>query len=158
MSTPPEDELAVRSLAAAYADAVNRRDAEGMAAVLAPDAIIEKPGYGDPVQGREKILKRYRRLQRERSFLCQMIHSGVVHLDGDTATARWWFSEIKQVAETGIWLKIVGVYQDDVVRRTEGWRFSRRVQTTILEQPLASEQFTSHELPDFLPIIACPVL
>ena len=43
----PADELAVRSLAAAYTDAVNRRDADGMAAVFAPDGVIEKPGFGD---------------------------------------------------------------------------------------------------------------
>ena len=158
MSTSAEDELAIRSLAAAYADAVNRRDADGMAAVLAPDAMIEKPGYGDPVQGREKILKRYLRLQRERSFLCQMIHSGVVCIEGDKATARWWFSETKQVAESGIWMTMIGVYQDEVARRSEGWRFVRRIQTTIMERSLSAEQVTRHELPDFLAMPGLPAL
>ncbi|KCZ94221.1 nuclear transport factor 2 family protein [Hyphomonas johnsonii] len=158
MSTAADDELAIRSLAAAYADAVNRRDAEGMAAVLAPDGIIEKPGHGDPVQGQSKILKRYLRLQRERSFLCQMIHSGVVHLDGDKATARWWFSETKQVAESGTWMTMIGVYQDEVARLPEGWRFARRIQTTIMERALPAEQVTRHALPDFLTIPGLPAL
>ena len=119
MATPHEDEMAIRALMFAYADAVNRRDPEGMAAVLAPDAIIEKPGHGDPVQGAEKILKRYRRLQRERRFLCQMVHSGVVHVDGDRATARWWFSETKLPVDSDRWLTMIGVYQDEVARLSE---------------------------------------
>lgn len=152
-----EDELAVRSLAAAYSDAVNRRDAEGMAAVFAPDGIIEKPGFGDPVQGVEKILKRYRRLQRERDFLCQMIHSGIVEIDGDRATARWWFSELKKPAGSEDWLSMIGVYQDEAVRTPEGWRFARRMQTTIQEQALpGGPGMSTHALPHFLPLRGLP--
>lgn len=153
-----EDELAIRSLAAAYADAVNRRDAEGMAAVFAPDGIIEKPGFGDPVQGVEKILKRYRRLQRERDFLCQMIHSGIVEVDGDRATARWWFSEIKKPVDSDDWLSMIGVYQDEAVRTAQGWRFARRMQTTVQEQVLPGEPgLRYHALPDFLPLRGLPI-
>jgi ketosteroid isomerase-like protein len=152
-----EDEMAIRSLMSAYADAVNRRDPEGMAAVLAPDAIIEKPGYGDPVQGGNKILKRYRRLQRERRFLCQMVHSGVVHVDGDCATARWWFSETKLPVDSDRWLTMIGVYQDEVARLPQGWRFTRRIQTTIKEIYLPENlTITTHALPEFLLIAGLP--
>ena len=154
-----EDEAAIRALVSAYADATNRRDSEGMAATMAPDGIIEKPGYGDPVQGREKILKRYRRLQREREFLCQQIQTGVVYVDGDRATARWWFSETKLVVGSCDWLTMIGVYQDEAVRLTEGWRFARRVQTTIMERLLpGGAKVTIHELPDFFDIPGHPTL
>jgi uncharacterized protein (TIGR02246 family) len=154
-----EDEVAIRALVSAYADAVNRRDAEGMAAVMAPDGIIEKPGYGDPVHGHEKILKRYRRLQREREFLFQQIHSGVVHVDGDRATARWCFSETKLAVGSSDWLSMFGVYQDEAVRLTEGWRFARRVQTTIMERRLpGGAKVTIHDLPDFFDIPGLPTL
>ncbi len=159
MTNQFEDELAIRSLAAAYADAVNRRDADGMAAVLTPDGVIEKPGYGDPVRGRDRILKRYRRLQGEREFLCQMIHTGVVHVAGDQATARWWFSETKLPVGGGDWLTVIGVYQDEVVRCSEGWRFARRIQTTVMEHRLqAGADVTLHRLPEFLPIAGLPAL
>ena len=159
MPNPCEDELAIRALAQAYADAVNRRDAEGMAAVLTPDAVIEKPGYGEPVRGQEKILKRYRRLQREREFLCQMIHSGVVHVDGDLATARWWFSEVKKPAGGGEWQTMIGVYQDEAMRLPEGWRFTRRVQRTVMERKLPAEtEIATHDLPEFLDIPGLPLL
>ncbi|NBR91718.1 MAG: nuclear transport factor 2 family protein [Rhodobacteraceae bacterium] len=158
MGDSASDDVAIRGLIAAYADAVNTRNAERMAAVLAPDGIIEKPGHGEPVQGREKILKRYTRLQRERSFLCQMIHSSVVQVEGDRACARSWFSEIKQVTETGQWLAIIGVYQDELVRRPEGWRFARRMQTTILERQIDEAGIASQPLPDFLPFSGVPTL
>lgn len=159
MSNPCADELAIRALAQAYADAVNRRDAEGMAAVLVADGIIEKPGHGDPVCGHEKILKRYRRLQREREFLCQMIHSGVVHVDGDLATARWWFSEVKKPTGNGNWQTMIGVYQDEAMRLSEGWRFTRRVQTTVMERKLPAEtEIAMHQLPEFFEIPDLPQL
>jgi uncharacterized protein (TIGR02246 family) len=150
----PADELAVRSLAAAYTDAVNCRDAEGMAAVFAPDGVIEKPGFGDPVVGIAKIRKRYQRLQSERDFLIQMTHSGVVEfIADDRAKARWWFSEFKQAKGASDWLHIMGVYQDEALRLDEGWRFARRSQTTILNQTLSAEGLEVLQLPDFQTIV-----
>lgn len=152
-----EDELAVRSLVAAYTDAVNRRDAEGMAAVFIADGVIEKPGFGDPVRGVEKILKRYRRLQRERDFLCQLINSGIVEVDGDKATARWWFTEVKKPVGSDDWLYLIGVYQDESVRTLEGWRIARRVQTTILDQKIPADSgMVTNPLPAFFPLTGLP--
>ncbi len=153
-----QDELAIRSLAAAYSDAVNRRDPEGMVAVFASDGIIEKPGFGDPVQGVDKILKRYRRLQRERDFLCQLTHSGIVAVEGDKATARWWFSEIKKPVGSNDWLSMIGVYQDEAIRTEQGWRFARRMQTTIMEQAIpGGAGMTMHALPTFLALNGLPL-
>ena len=150
----PADELAVRSLAAAYTDAVNRRDADGMAAVFAPDGVIEKPGFGDPVVGIAKIRKRYQRLQSERDFLFQMTHSGIVELtQDDRANARWWFSELKQAKGASGWLYIMGVYQDEAVRLDEGWRFARRTQTTVLNHELSAEGLEAFPLPGFQTIV-----
>lgn len=150
----PADELAVRSLAAAYTDAVNCRDAEGMGAVFAPDGVIEKPGFGDPIVGIAKIRKRYQRLQSERDFLFQMIHSGVVEFTADDrAKARWWFSELKQAKGASTWLHIMGVYQDEALRLDEGWRFARRTQTTVLNQTLSAEGLEAMPLPGFQCIV-----
>jgi uncharacterized protein (TIGR02246 family) len=149
----PADELAVRSLAAAYTDAVNRRDADGMAAVFAPDGVIEKPGFGDPVVGIEKIRKRYQRLQRERDFLFQTTHSGIVEFTADDrAVARWWFGELKQAKGASDWLYIMGVYQDEAVKLEAGWRFARRVQTTVLNHELPAQGLEAFPLPDFFGI------
>ena len=71
--------------------------------------------------------------------------SAILHLHPKTLK-RW----IKLFAASGVeglctfqyvggdgWLYMIGVYQDEVRRTAEGWRFARRSQTTILEQPLS---------------------
>ena len=148
--TTTEDELSIRQLAAKYADSVNRRDAEGMAAVFTKDAVIEKPGHGDPVRGVEKILKRYKRLQSERDFLVQMIHSGIVEVDGSQANARWWISEVKNIRESDNWIYMIGVYQDHVVKNNSSWWFQKRSQTTIFEYEMNPLEVSTSPLPNFI--------
>lgn len=151
------DELAIRSLAAAYTDAVNRRDGDGMAAVYAPDGMLHSPAAGDPVVGIEKLRKRFKRLvEKEREFLMQLTHSGVVEIDGDRAMARWWFSEIKKPAG-GPFEMILGVYQDEVVRLPEGWRFARRTVSAPMRWELpGGDAIAFGALPAFLPISGLP--
>jgi hypothetical protein len=151
-----EDELAIRSLAAAYSDAVNRRDGAGMAAVYAPDGILEAPAAGNPVQGIEKLAKRFKRLvEQEREFLTQLTHSGVVEIDGDRAQARWWFSEIKRPVGKP-WEYIMGTYQDEVVRLDIGWRFARRTVSAPFRWELPEDGITTSALPPFLAVTGLP--
>ncbi|MEH6743059.1 nuclear transport factor 2 family protein [Hyphomonas sp.] len=153
---PQSDEMAIRSLAAAYTDAANRRDGAGMAAVYAPDGQLEAPSAGDPVVGREKLEKRFRRLvELERDFLFQMTHSGVVQVNGDRAMARWWFTELKQPSGQPVeW--VCGVYQDECVRLDIGWRFARRVVSSPFRWVLPEGQDINALLPSFLPISGLP--
>lgn len=152
-----EDELSIRSLAAAYTDAVNRRDGDGMAAVYAEEGILHSPAAGEPVQGIEKLRKRFKRLvEKEREFLMQLTHSGVVELDGDRATARWWFSEIKRPTG-GTFEMIFGVYQDEMIRTAQGWRFSRRTVDAPLRWELPNSPESFGMLPTFLPLTGLPM-
>lgn len=153
----PDDELAIRALAASYADAVNRRDGDAMAAVYAPDGRLDVPGAGDPVIGREKLAKRFRRLvEREREFLMQLVHSGVVEIDGDRAKSRWYFTEIKKPVDGGFEL-VVGIYEDELVRLPEGWRYvTRRVSAPLRWAIPEGAALTLDALPAFLPIATLP--
>ena len=151
-----EDELAIRSLAAAYTDAVNRRDGDGMAAVYAEDGMLHSPVAGEPLQGIEKLRKRFKRLvEKEREFLMQLTHSGVVEVDGDTATARWWFSEIKRPTG-GAFEMVFGVYQDEMIRTEAGWRFAKRTVDAPLRWELPNPPEGFGPLPAFLPLTGLP--
>ena len=154
---PQEDELAIRSLAAAYTDATNRRDAAGMAAVYAPDGRLEAPAAGDPVIGQAKLEKRFRRLvEVERDFLFQMTLSGVVEVNGNKAMGRWWFTELKKPTGQPVeW--VCGVYQDEVIRLDVGWRFARRLVSSPFRWVLPEGQSVSSAFPPFLPITGLPV-
>jgi ketosteroid isomerase-like protein len=148
-----DDDLAIRNLAAAYTDAVNRRDGLAMAAVYAEDGVLENLGGGFTLAGIEKLRRAFSRLvDRDRDYLFQMTHSGLVEIDGDRAKARWWFSELKKPAG-GPYEYVQGVYQDQLTRTPAGWRFSRRTVSGLLRWELPGE-ITLSELPPFLAIAA----
>jgi hypothetical protein len=80
----------------------------------------------------------------------------VVEIDGDRAQARWWFSEIKKPVGKPFEM-IVGVYQDDVVRLSEGWRFAKRTVAAPMRWELpGADAITTSDLPPFLAISGLP--
>ncbi len=152
-----DDELAIRALAAAYSDAVNTRNFEGMAAIYAPDGEVASSSHGGrPVQGMEKLRKAFRGLLEQRIFLYQMTHSGVVEIDGDTAKSRWWFSEIKLPVGADAYECKYGVYQDELVRLDIGWRYKRRRADGMFTFHLPLDKAAHDAPPEFLSILTLP--
>lgn len=115
-------------LVARSADVVNRLDVAGYKNLWAPEAtwIIDAPlnfkfqGSRDDLAvgfeaGMKMVWKSY----------IQLAHGTVVDVNGDKAHARTY------ITEQGIRLDggnqfLYGVYEDDLVRTNEGWRFSKR--------------------------------
>ncbi len=62
----------------------------------------------------------------ERYFM-QMTHSGVVVLDGDRATARFVVREHGR--GEGTYYENLAVYNDELIRQADGWRFATRSYT-----------------------------
>jgi len=153
-----DDELAIRQLVAAYADACNRKDPAAMASVYAPDGELQPLNFpGPPIKGRDKLQKLFTRLMIQRDFLFLTIFSGIVNVDGDTATGRWWIGEMKQVTGEDRIINMLAVVQDEVVRLEEGWRFSRRKVKPVFNQEIAAKDL--HEDPppyDALDILPRP--
>ncbi len=123
MPSPAEDELAIRSLVARYSDAVARRDAADWAATWAPDG--EWQIMGRAVQGREEVTALWSKLIGGLSFVLQLANGGLIELDGDRATGRWYITEHGKL-EDGSALLTLGVYHDEYARGPEGWCFQRR--------------------------------
>lgn len=146
----PDDEAQIRHLAATYTDAVNRRDGVAMGSVYATDGILELGPRR--VEGREAIVAAFRQLvEKDREFVFQMTHSGIVAIDGARATARWWFSEIKKPTGQD-YEYVLGVYQDEVVRLDEGWRFARRRADGLLVQTMTGAAIAPFAPPPFIAI------
>ena len=118
------DELAVHELVARFSDAVNRRVPSEMAALWAPDGVWVVPGVPETV-GRDAIAAVLTSLLETFPSLVQMTHNGVVRIDGDEATARWYLSEFgKDASGQGVYF--IGTYHDRYRRTEEGWRFAHR--------------------------------
>jgi len=154
--TPAEDELAVRRLAEAYADACNRMSAPDMASVYAPDGELIALQFSEtPMRGRDKLERVFSRLLAERDFIFYMIFSGIVNVDGDVATARWWVSEMRQVTGADNIVIMLACFQDRAIRLPEGWRFAQRIVKPMCHYEVAARDLHSAP-PPFWPLQTLP--
>jgi ketosteroid isomerase-like protein len=121
------DDHAIRVLTASYTDAINRFAIDDIARVYDDDAVftmMDRPG----VVGREAILDTLRSTVARYQLIMQLVHSGVVQIDGDRARARWQITEL-QIMNDGQSRFVAGRYEDEHVRRDDGWKFARRTFT-----------------------------
>jgi uncharacterized protein (TIGR02246 family) len=117
------DELAIRDLVAAYADAVTRKDAKAWSGTWADDATWILGGHA--TEGREAILARWNEIMSLFEFIAQLPQYGRIEIDGDRATGRWYVNELGRTKGGGP-SPTLGVYHDVYARLASGWRFQRR--------------------------------
>jgi hypothetical protein len=90
-----EDEAAIRDLAARFADAATRADYETIRSLFTPDAVFT---IGEPFavtcKGPNEIVALIHKLRDGKDFFVEFIHSGLIQLDGNTASARWLLREV----------------------------------------------------------------
>ncbi|MCK9902703.1 polyketide cyclase [Parafrankia colletiae] len=123
--TQAADVVAIQHLAASYAEAVSRGALEEATQVYAPDGVLASPTTQDAV-GPVAIAALVRATTADLEFVFQTVHLGLVHVDGDAARARFPVTEWARRRSDGRPIQFLGVYEDDLVRLPEGWRFSRR--------------------------------
>jgi hypothetical protein len=90
-----EDEAAIRDLVARFADAVTRADHDTFRSLWKPDAVFT---IGEPFavtcMGIDEIGALLHKLRDGKDFFVQCVHSGLIQLDGNTASARWLVREV----------------------------------------------------------------
>lgn len=118
------DELAIRRLVALYTDGVNQRDAHGWADVWSDDARWDLAGHIH--KGRDAIVARWKETLASYRSVFQLTSDGVVTLDGDQATGRWYVHE-RNVRRDDSVMELWGWYDDRYVRTSAGWRVQSRV-------------------------------
>jgi hypothetical protein len=133
-----EDRLALRSLVDAYADAVDRKDAGGVAALFTPEGRLVVPDPADPDRpltirvGRDQIVDALGRLQRYDALthvvggqLLAAAGAGLTasHVTGVTTCLANHVYEREGVRR----LLVMGIHYHDTYARHEGaWRFAER--------------------------------
>ena len=90
-----EDEATIRDLAARFADAATRADYETIRSLFTPDAVFT---IGEPFavtcKGIDEIVALIHKLRDGKDFFVEFVHSGLLQLDGNTASARWLLREV----------------------------------------------------------------
>jgi ketosteroid isomerase-like protein len=119
------DEIEIQRLASAYSHAAMRRDGVAAASVYAEDGVLTA-FYKPDIVGRAAIAAALTLTLAPLEFLAQTCGAGVIHIDGDRATATWTVTELlKRRGEDGL-ACCFGSYEDRLVRTAEGWRFAHR--------------------------------
>lgn len=124
MGNSVEDDRAIRDLVYRYADAVCRRDQDAWSATWTQDGIWQLPS-APRMEGRDAIVDLWASAMAGLPFVAQTPHYGVLDIDGDKASGRWYLTEhIKFPDGNGVFN--VGCYQDKYVKRDGQWLFAER--------------------------------
>lgn len=124
MNNPVEDELSIRQLVAAYADAVNRRDQELWASTWSEHGVWDLSVLS--AEGKDKIVELWVGAMGGFAFVAQLVYQGTLEISGDSATGRWYLSEYLKNADGAGGRFTIGTYADEYVKQGGKWLFSRR--------------------------------
>jgi len=120
------DENAIRSLVETFVDSCIRADHDVFRTLWADKGVWE---IGAPFnvrsEGIDAIAETLHHLRDERIFFTQLVPTGVITIDGDTAEARWPVREVAQ-GPGEIFYDNLAMYFDTFTRIDGEWKFSRR--------------------------------
>lgn len=120
------NEYLIQKQTAKFADAVNRRDKKEFTNLWLCDGIWElKPPININVQGKENIEQTFIQLLNKWEFFVQIVNSGVIEIDGNSAKARWVMNEIGRSYE-GKGFQNFGMYEDELIFEKNTWLFIKR--------------------------------
>ena len=121
-----EDEWAIRNLAARFADATTIGDHESFKKLWKADAVftISEPNYSSKT-GVEEISNHIRNLGNDLDYFVQFVHSGVIEVTGNNATARWIIHEEAQGGSEKFYRNYA--IANDTMEKIDGqWVYSTR--------------------------------
>jgi uncharacterized protein (TIGR02246 family) len=121
------DERALLGLANRYAQAVDRRDAEALAALFTTDGGIDRPGSS--WRGHDQIRAIAARLTKLYASTFHTVRNQTVTIDGATAEGETYSVAMHMMPlEKGAQKRMdMGIrYQDRFVRENGAWLFARR--------------------------------
>jgi hypothetical protein len=118
------DIASISRLAACYSEAICRGAIEEAVLVYAPDGVLSSSTTEDAV-GHDAIASTIREALKAFEFVYNNTLNGVIRVEGERAWARFPVTEIAK-RHDGSALHFLGLYDDQLQRRPEGWRFTRR--------------------------------
>lgn len=130
-----DDILAITHLAQQYADGVMQRDAEIWGNTWAEQGAWHLSPDMDPVTGREALKGFWTNVMAGYPQVLHWVQPGLIEVDGDTATARFYVQENIKDAE-GQGFRVAGVYNDELIREDGQWRFAVRRFSVIYRGPV----------------------
>jgi ketosteroid isomerase-like protein len=130
-----KDEMEIRALAGKFSDAANRKDGEQFQSLWAKDAIWK---IGAPInmefKGKENMGSSVTHMLGLWDFFVQLSGPGVVNINGDKATARFYVNEIARKTDDKSGNYNLSMYEDELIKENGKWVFQKRTYNTIYQE------------------------
>ncbi len=130
-----DDIQEIQHLAQVYADGVMQRDAEIWGSTFAAEGEWHLAPGMDPVKGRENLKAFWLNVMAGYPHVLHWVQPGIINIDGDSATARFYVQENIKDAE-GNSFRVAGVYNDELIKEDGAWRFAVRRFSTMYRGPV----------------------
>jgi ketosteroid isomerase-like protein len=131
-SGPLEDRMLIRERMGAYSDATFRRDADAWLSCWTEDGVRAQAGAPD-FRGKAALRAMWDKVWAGLDKLGFFAEIGLIEADGDRAIARCYCREILFLKGGGV-RKVVGVYDDELVRENGVWLFARREYQLFMDE------------------------
>ncbi|CAN7604379.1 nuclear transport factor 2 family protein [Phenylobacterium sp. LjRoot219] len=128
---PLEHRQLIRERFGAYSDAVFRGDVAGYLDCWAEDGV--RVWAGREVQGKAALRAQWEKIWEGLEKMAFFAEIGAIEVRGERATARCYCREIL-VLKGGAVRKVVGVYDDELVRDGGVWLFARRTYQLFMDE------------------------
>lgn len=128
---PLEERIAIRELHETYADAGFRGDMEQWLGCFVEDCTWVTP-FGT-MQGKEQLKATWDQIFSNLAALGFFTVMGAIEVDGDRATDRAYIREVFH-AKDGSFEKLVGRYDDQLVRENGVWKFVKREYAVLIRE------------------------
>ena len=126
-----EDRIAIRELNETYADAGFRGDVDQWLGCFAEDCVWITE-FGE-MRGKAQLRGMWDQIWQTMGALGFFTVLGSIEVAGDTARTRAYVREIF-LAKDGALQKLVGRYDDELVRVNGEWRFARRDYSVLIRE------------------------
>lgn len=130
-----KDELEIRALAEKFSDAANRKDSALFQSLWAKEAVWK---IGPPInvefKGKENMGTSVTHMLGLWDFFVQLSGPGVVTINGDKATARFYVNEIARKTDDKSGNYNLSLYEDELIKEDGRWVFLKRTYHTIYQE------------------------
>jgi hypothetical protein len=125
-----EDESAIRQLVARFADICTYGDLQAFPKLWVshgdnkPMWTLTEP-FAMSATGIDEIMDMARKLRDPRDFFVQLVHTGLLDINGDHATGRWIMHEVGK-GPGEVYYNNFAFYEDFMEKQDGKWYFARR--------------------------------
>ena len=125
------DKVEIQETISRYHEGASTFDLGRIIATFLPDGVWEVPFLKLRAEGHDGIRETMAALVAPIEYLVQINAPAVIDLDGDTASARSLVRECAMFRDGGVYMDVVGQFNDQLARTSDGWRFAHRTFTVF---------------------------